>query len=134
MLTFILVGWLALPFAPAAATCVPTCSVPAATPGYAAPLLVVNSGDTITWNALDQPHTATESATRPCFSVAFGGSAGSAAFQIVGGQLVAQQAATVPKTCASAQANPDGSFLVQYHCAYHSQMVAAILVRPVAGA
>lgn len=119
--------------ATAAAICVPSCEVASGNPDFgvgffASPLVVVTSGDVVTWTSIDAGHTATDR-VRFCFHVIYdedGG--GSATFSIVAGTLFAK-VGTTTKACTSATALPDGSKLLPYECLYHPTMKGQLLVK-----
>lgn len=108
-------------------TCVPVCEVRtvgdrAIRFAYVPDTIVVQSGSTVAWSALDAaPHTATDLASG-CFHVSFapaGGNTGRALFFLADGALFGVVGTGAPEECSAATALPDGSFLLSYDCAVH---------------
>lgn len=100
---------------------------------YAPPVVVVQSGGTVTWTSNDLPnpihHTSTS--VDRCFSTAYtGASPGHATFRLVDGALRASGDGGVEKPCPQATMLPDGSALLEYVCLYHAQMRGFVLVNP----
>ncbi len=131
LVVLVFLGVPALAAAPSG--CVPQCEVPSAESGYVPPATVVPSGSNVTWSSLDRAHTATEPgvpASQACVNVLYGPAPGHARFAIHNGSLWAQQPLQLEKRCSTASLQRDGSWLLEYHCLYHSQMVGFLLVRP----
>lgn len=118
------------------AVCVPTCEVVSAGVRgtrlvFAPPVTVVQTGDTITWTSTDGlSHIASERGD-DCFFAWFGpGFAGHAHFFVGEGGVHAAEVGQPLARCAEALALPDGSFLLDYWCPLHPEMVGRILVEP----
>ncbi len=130
----------AIPLAlPASADCVPTCDVPSTSYANVPPVIVITSGETATWTAVDGfPHTTTDPMIRSfaddyhnCAHVTYGpGSPGSARFRIEDGALLALDARGVEKECRSAEPMPEGGFRFAYICLYHALMKGDVIVLP----
>ena len=110
--------------------CAPLCTVPGTTFATVPPVVVVRSGEALTWVGADfEPHTATSTeATKPCYHIPYAnGSPGSGAFTIRDGVLYGN---LVDKPCSSAAPLPGGGFVVRVRCIYHPLMTTAVVVLP----
>lgn len=106
----------------------PSCDVSAfnGPVGYASPVMVVDSGSSVTWTTLDVSHTATNLAG--CFSVGFSPTTpGSATFWIESGALHA--ASDFGASVCDGVTNVNGVFVVDYLCLFHPNMKAFLVIR-----
>lgn len=119
---------------PALGACLPLCAVESADgAGFLPPVVVVTSGEAVTWRATDNVgHTATDRADF-CFHVGYTPARpGTARFDIVGDLLVATSPGAGTAACNAATRTPDGSFVLDYTCLFHpSSMNAKLVVLPV---
>jgi plastocyanin len=114
----------------APAHALPATEITASMAGFTPPVVVVASGENVTWSAIDIPHAAN---TRDfCFFVGFspGGIPGKAAFRVAGDTLFAKVGNTPEKPCPQSELLPDGSHALAYECEYHRNMVGLLIVRP----
>ena len=118
----------AAPFV-AADACAPTCTLLAHTQAFVTPVAAVTSGSTVLWQTLDVGHTATDR-VGGCFHTSFSeAELGRALLVVADGALYASGEGGPLEACASAQALPDGSFLLDYVCLFHPSMEGKLLVR-----
>lgn len=133
-----------LALVPAGSTTPLACADPCVVQSHSAaavPVVVqVPSGGSVVWTSLDTSHVNVDGVgvgdEDACFRATFNPASPSkpVRFDIADGALKATTTLTatqqVVRECALAEAMPDGSFLVEYYCALHPQMRAALLVVP----
>lgn len=118
------------------AACADPCVVQSSSAAYLPALVEVAAGSAVTWKSIDTTHISVDGLGVGDEDACFRASANVPTlvrFDIVGGVLHATQtsgAQSVTKPCATAEALPDGSFVVQYYCALHPQMRATLVVTP----
>lgn len=113
--------------------CAAECVILASEGGYAPPVLVIASGDTVTWRSVDIGHPTSDSIsnTQRCFMVPVGPDQdGRVRFSITGGAV---RATTLPnggtKTCTSATVLPAGGAVLPFICSVHPQMRGALVIQ-----
>lgn len=116
---------------PTPAGCLPSCEVRSTSFAYASPVLVVESGATVTWASADGlVHTSTDPAAY-CFHTAYNAAGGWATFTIRDGALFARAAWKVDEVpCTGAEPLPEGGFRLSYVCLHHPMMRGELVVLP----
>lgn len=108
--------------------CLPLCPVGSTEVGYLAPVTIVASGGTVSWEATDnvyhlnREYNAQGPANPPdsCISVAiWPGDVGTATFEIRPDGLWAQDPGDEFAPCPRAESLPEGSYVLPYFCAAH---------------
>lgn len=138
VLSFVFVALLAGPAVAGGGSCLPTCEVLSHLLAFVPPVTEVERGSSVEWSSLDIGHTASDQfgsgppTIGSCFNTDFTpASPGAAYFTIEDGKLyaISETAGGELVECEHATPLPDGSFVVDYICAFHNRMVGKLWIR-----